>query len=94
MGDIDTPGTGMAEQGEDEVELSAEEIIKSFVEATKDMPSEVETYYSHEVYNVLRPDGEPSSDEVRRDFRRRFLSIAPAVDEEGNLRAEVARWTK
>ncbi len=84
----------MAERREDEVELSAEEIIKSFVEATKDMPSEVETYYSHEAYNVLRPDGEPSSEEARRDFRRRFLAIAPSTDEDGNIRVEVARWTR
>ncbi|MCS7131602.1 MAG: hypothetical protein NZ934_02615 [Hadesarchaea archaeon] len=84
----------MAEQREDEVELSAEEIIKSFLEATKDVPSEVETYYSHEMYNVLRSDGEPSTAEARADFRRRFLKIAPSVDEDGNIRVEVARWTR
>lgn len=84
----------MSEQRQREIELSAEEIVESFVKAVEGLPSEKETYYGHEVYNIMRPDGQPSPDEERADFRKRFIAITPGVDEQGNLRAEVARWTR
>jgi len=77
-----------------EIEQSAEEIVESFVEAAEGLPIKRETYYSHEVYNIMRPDGEPSSGGERSEFRERFIEIMPGSDEDGNLRVEVARWAR
>jgi len=82
----------MSEERRREIERSAEEMVESFVEAAKGLPTLEETYYSHELYNVVRQDGEPSPPKPREDFRRRFISVAPATDEQGNLRVEVAKW--
>ncbi|MFB0500217.1 MAG: Asp-tRNA(Asn) amidotransferase GatCAB subunit C [Candidatus Hadarchaeaceae archaeon] len=84
----------MAEQKQKEIECKAEEIIKSFVEAAGELPPLKETYYNQETCNVSRPDGEPSSEEERTEFRKRFISIMPGSDEKGNLRVEVAKWVE
>lgn len=84
----------MAEERQREIERSAEEIVSSFVKAAEGLPSEREMYYSQEAYNVVRPDGEPSSSEERVEFRKRFIKIMPGKDEDGNLRVEVAKWVK
>lgn len=76
------------------MERSAEEIVKSFVEAAERLPELKETYYSQEAYNILRPDGSPTPEDERTEFRKRFISIMPGSDEEGNLRVEVARWAE
>jgi len=76
------------------VERAAEEIIRSFLESIRDLPETRETYYSHEVYNITRPDGQPADRSRLEDFRARFLSTAPRKDEEGNIRVEVAAWTE
>ena len=75
-----------------EIERSAEEIVESFVEASKGLPTLEETYYSQKLYNVVRPDGKPSPPEQRGDFRKYFIAAAPSTDEQGNLRVEVAKW--
>lgn len=77
----------------EDIEKTAEEIIQSFLQAVEDLPEVRETYYSHEMYNATRPDGRPARAELE-DYRRRFLSIAPKKDEEGNLRVEVAAWVE
>ncbi|HID60850.1 MAG TPA: hypothetical protein EYP46_03205 [Hadesarchaea archaeon] len=77
-----------------EIERSAEEILKSFIEAAGKLPEIKETYYSQKAYNVVRPDGEPTSIAERTDFRKRFISNMPSSDEQGRLKVEVARWTK
>jgi hypothetical protein len=77
-----------------EIERSAEEIVDSFVKATGGLPELKETYYSREAFNVVRPDGEPTPPQELAEFRRRFLSVMPGSDEEGNLRVEVARWAE
>ncbi|MGQ9787952.1 MAG: Asp-tRNA(Asn) amidotransferase subunit GatC [Candidatus Hadarchaeaceae archaeon] len=82
------------EDKEKEIKRSAEEIITSFVNATEKTPVINETYYSLEAYNVVRPDGEPSPEEERATFRSRFISLMPKCDEAGNLKVEVARWSK
>ncbi len=79
--------------GED-VERAAEEIIKSFLESIRDLPETKETYYSQEMYNITRPDGQPAERRRLEDFRRMFLSNAPRKDEEGNIGVEVAAWTE
>ena len=84
----------MSEERVKEIERSAEEIVNSFVEASEALPSKKETYYSHEVYNIMRSDGEPSPSGERSDFRKAFLKIMPHSDENGNLKVEVARWAK
>lgn len=77
-----------------EIERSAEEIVESFVEGAEGLPSKRETYYSHEVYNIMRPDGKPSPGGERSEFREHFIEIMPGSDEDGNLRVEVARWVR
>ena len=77
---------------EREIERSAEEIVRSFVEAAEKLPELKETYYSKESYNVVRPDGEPKRAGELAEFRKRFISIAPGTDEDGNLKVEVAKW--
>jgi predicted Asp-tRNA(Asn)/Glu-tRNA(Gln) amidotransferase subunit C len=84
----------VVEERQKEIERSAEEIVESFAKAAEGLPSEREMYYSQEAYNVMRPDGEPSSSEECTEFRRRFIKIMPAKDEEGNLRVEVAKWVR
>jgi Asp-tRNA(Asn)/Glu-tRNA(Gln) amidotransferase C subunit len=84
----------LSEERSKEIERSAEEIVKAFVEASESLPVKKETYYSHEVYNIMRPDGEPSPSRERADFRKRFLGIMPYSDENGNLKVEVAKWVK
>jgi Asp-tRNA(Asn)/Glu-tRNA(Gln) amidotransferase C subunit len=84
----------LSEERSKEIERSAEEIVKTFVEASESLPPKKETYYSHEVYNIMRPDGEPSPSDERSDFRRRFLKIMPHSDENGDLKVEVAKWVK
>jgi len=74
------------------IERSAEEIIESFVEATKELPELKETYYSQEAYNIVRSDGEPTPAKERTEFRKRFISNMPGADDHGNLKVEVARW--
>lgn len=68
--------------------------MHSFAEVAEDLPDQEETYYEQDTLNVLRPDGEPASKEDLREFRERFLKIMPSSDEEGNLKVEVAEWTK
>ncbi|MDH5443283.1 MAG: Asp-tRNA(Asn) amidotransferase GatCAB subunit C [Hadesarchaea archaeon] len=77
-----------------EIERSAEEIVESFARAAEGLPKLKETYYNQETCNVSRPDGEPSSEEERTEFRKRFISIMPGSDEKGNLRVEVAKWVE
>ena len=84
----------MSEERLKEIERSAEEIVKSFVEAAESLPVKRETYYSHEVYNIMRHDGKPSPSGERSEFRRLFIEIMPHPDEDGNLKVEVARWVK
>jgi predicted Asp-tRNA(Asn)/Glu-tRNA(Gln) amidotransferase subunit C len=76
----------------EEIERSAEEIVRSFVEAAEKLPELKETYYTQEAYNILRPDGKPTSAEERAEFRKRFISNMPSSDDQGNLKVEVARW--
>jgi Asp-tRNA(Asn)/Glu-tRNA(Gln) amidotransferase C subunit len=84
----------LSEERSKEIERSAEEIVKAFIEASESLPAKKETYYSHEVYNIMRPDGEPSPSDERSEFRMRFLGIMPHSDENGNLKVEVAKWVK
>jgi predicted Asp-tRNA(Asn)/Glu-tRNA(Gln) amidotransferase subunit C len=75
-----------------EIERSAEEMLESFIKAAGDLPSLKETYYTQDLYNIMRPDGEPLKE--RAEFRKRFIANMPSSDEEGNLRVEVARWVR
>lgn len=84
----------MPEEKLKEIERSAQEIIDSFSRAVEGLPPERETYYSHEFYNITRPDGEPSPARERAEFRRRLLEIAPGADDQGNLRVEAAEWAR
>ncbi len=77
-----------------EIERSAEEIVQSFVKASEKLPELKETYYSQEAYNITRPDGEPTSEPERAAFRERFISNMPGSDDKGNLKVEVAKWSK
>ncbi len=77
-----------------EIERSAEEILRVFTRVIESLPVEEETYYGQELVNPLRPDGEPSPPSVRREFRKCFISIMPASDDDGKLRVEVARWAR
>lgn len=84
----------MAEERTKDIKESAEEIVESFAESSRDLPTQEETYYEQETVNVLRSDGEPIKDEELVDFRRDFLDIMPEHDEDGNLKVEVAEWTE
>jgi len=77
-----------------EIEKSAEEIVESFVKDAEKLPELKETYYSQETYNITRPDGEPSPEAERLSFRRKFISNMPGSDDKGNLKVEVAKWSK
>ena len=87
-------GPEMAGRKLKEIERSAEEIVESFVRAAEELPKLKETYYSQETYNVVRPDGKPTREKERAEFRKRFISIMPGADEQGNLRVEVAKWAE
>lgn len=93
ISNVISTGDAMGDR-EEEIKRSAEEIIASFVKATENIPELKETYYSLEAYNVVRTDDEPSSEEERSLFRSRFISLMPKSDELGNLKVEVARWSK
>lgn len=82
----------MSERKLKEIERSAEEMLDSFIEAARDLPSLKETYYSQDLYNIMRPDGEPLKE--RAEFRERFIANMPSSDDEGNLRVEVAKWAR
>ncbi|KXB04862.1 hypothetical protein AKJ50_01945 [candidate division MSBL1 archaeon SCGC-AAA382A13] len=85
----------MSEKKElEEIRESAEEIVESFAEIVKDLPIQEETYYEQEALNVLREDEKPASEKSLKEFRENFLKIMPSHDEEGNLKVEVAEWTK
>ncbi len=77
-----------------EIERSAEEIVESFVKASAKLPALKETYYSQEAYNIMRPDGEPTPETERKEFRERLISNMPGSDDKGNLKVEVAKWSK
>jgi Asp-tRNA(Asn)/Glu-tRNA(Gln) amidotransferase C subunit len=77
-----------------EIERSAEEIVETFVNTTKELPKTEETYYSQKTYNIMRADEQPTPTKELSEFRKRFISIMPSSDEEGNLKVEVARWVE
>jgi hypothetical protein len=81
-------------QAPEEIKKSAEEIVEEFVRLTQHLPPAPEQYYLEESVNVTRRDGEPTPPSEREDFRRRFLSVAPASDEDGSIKAEVAQWAE
>lgn len=84
-------GGNMAKD-EEEIKESAEEIVDSFSEIVEDLPTEKETYYIQDIFNVLRSDGESTSEEELGQFRENFLKVVPEADQEGNLKVEVAKW--
>ncbi len=87
----------MKTRGEDwrrEVERSAEEILRALSRSLEVLTAEGETYQLGEFHQPLREDGEPSPAEEREAFRKRFLSLAPSKDEEGNLKVEAAGWVR
>jgi len=87
----------MKAKGEDwrrEVERSAEEILQALSRSLEILTAEEGTYYLREFHQPLREDGKPSPKEEREAFRKRFLSLAPSKDEEGNLRVEAAGWAR
>lgn len=84
----------MSERNLEKIRESAQEIVDSFVEIVEDLPTEKETYYQQETLNVLRSDGEPKPRKELEEFRQRFLQVMPKHDDEGNLKVEVAEWTK
>ena len=75
-----------------EIERSAEEIVESFVKSAETLPEMKETYYSQEAYNIVRQDGNPTTEPERQKFRKAFISIMPHSDDKGNLKVEVAKW--
>ncbi len=89
-----TSGVKVAEDKKKEIRESAEEIVDSFAEIAEGLPTQKETYYQQDTLNVLKPDGEPTSKEESKKFRKNFLKIMPGKDEEGYLQVEVAEWTK
>ena len=84
----------MTKDKEEEIRESAEEIVDSFAEIAEGLPTQKETYYEQETLNVLKSDGEPTSKDELENFRDNFISIMPESDGEGNLKVEVAEWTK
>lgn len=77
-----------------EVKESAEEILNSFAEIEKDLPSEGETYYLQDVLNILREDGKTISKGELENFRKNFLENMPERADDGSLKVEVAKWTE
>ncbi len=84
----------MSEERLVEIRESAEEIVENFSEIEKGLPTQEETYYEQDALNVLKSDGEPTEREELEEFRENFLKIMPGKDEDGNLKVEVAEWTK
>ncbi len=84
----------MSEERVEKIRESAEEIVDNFSDIEKDLPTQEETYYEQDALNVLKSDGEPTSEEKLESFRENFLKIMPEKDEDGNLKVEVAEWTK
>lgn len=84
----------MSEERLEEIRKSAEEIVENFSEIERELPTQEETYYEQDALNVLKEDGEPTSEEELENFRENFLKIMPERDENGNLEVEVAEWTK
>lgn len=84
----------MKEDRLEEIRESAEEIVDSFAEIEKDLPSQGETYYLQDTLNVLREDENPSSKDELEEFRKNFLEIMPEKSEDGSLKVEVAKWTE
>lgn len=78
----------------EEVKESAEEILNSFAEIEKDLPSEGETYYLQDVLNILREDGKTIPKEELENFRKNFLENMPERVDDGSLKVEVAKWTE
>lgn len=87
-------GERVKEDRLEEIRKSAEEIVDSFAEIEKDLPTQGETYYLQETLNVLREDENPSTKAELEEFRRKFLEIMPEKGEDGNLKVEVAKWTE
>lgn len=77
-----------------EVKESAEEILNSFAEIEKDLPSEGETYYLQDVLNILREDGKTISKGELENFRKNFFENMPERADDGSLKVEVAKWTE
>lgn len=84
----------MPEGRMEEIKESAEEILDSFIEISEGLPTEEETYYEQDTVNVLRSDGESKPDRELSKFRERFIKIMPDSDEQGNLKVEIAEWTR
>lgn len=84
----------MDEKRLNQIMESAEAIIDSFKEVTDELPTEEETYYGQDLFNILRPDGKPSSREERMKFKRSFEEIMPKSDNDGNLKVEKGEWTE
>lgn len=84
----------LAEKRLEDIKESAEEVVDSFAEIEKELPTQEETYYSQDRLNVLRPDGEPTPKGELEEFRKNFLEIMPEQGDEGSLKVEVAEWTK
>ncbi len=84
----------MSEERLEEIRESAEEIVENFSEIERELPTQEETYYEQDALNVLKEDGESTSEEELENFRENFLKIMPEKDENGNLEVEVAEWTK
>ncbi|KXB06913.1 hypothetical protein AKJ51_02540 [candidate division MSBL1 archaeon SCGC-AAA382A20] len=78
----------------EKIRKSAEEIVDNFAEISEGLPTQRETYYQQSALNVLRDDDEPVSREILKKFQKIFLKNMPDRDEEGNLKVEVAEWTK
>ena len=68
--------------------------MDSFAETTEDVPAQEETYYLLDAMNIFRPDGNPTEMGELEEFRSGFIDIMPGSDENGNLKVEVAEWTK
>ncbi len=77
-----------------EIRESAEEIVNSFAEIEKNLPTQGETYYLQDTLNVLREDENPSSKGELEEFRKNFLEIMPEKGGDGSLKVEVAKWTE
>ncbi len=84
----------MAEDREEKIKESAEEIIDKFSEIEKDLPTEKKTYHLQNSLNVLKSDEKKTSEEKLKNFRKNFLKIMPDKDNEGNLKVEVAEWAE
>lgn len=84
----------MEEDRREEIKESAEEIVDSFAQIEKDLPTQGETYYLQDTLNVLREDGNPSGKDELEEFREKFIKIMPEKGEDGNLKVEIAKWAE